>query len=154
MLQLHLLEWNLISNTVTKYLVTSFCSAAQLLTLLCFADGAKIHTAVLRLQVFHSKGPALYFLFGGWIFGFWDLSIVWLSTKNCVDNEGHGLPWTLPVPVHLVMRHVLFGAAVHLGRFELITPADFRVLDHVLSVNWVEKIQKSVFLLQVLHADI
>lgn len=125
----------------SNVLSSSFCQAPQPLTSLCLLDGTEVHTAVLKLQVFHSKSPVIYAVFEGWIFGFRELPVVWISIVDCEHNEGHGLPWTLPVPVHLAMTCISGVAAVHLCRLGHMTPADDGVLDHMLAVNWERKIQ-------------
>ena len=124
-----------------KFIVKQFLSASHITV---FADGTEVHTAVLKLQVFHSKSPFIYAVLEGWIFGLREPPVVWICTIGCVHNEGHGLPWTLPVPVHLAMTRISVVAAVHLCRLGHVTPADVGVLGHMLAVNCERKIKHSL----------
>lgn len=53
------------SETIIKFIVEQFLSSSSASHLTVLADGTEVHTAVLKLQVFHSKSPVIYAVFEG-----------------------------------------------------------------------------------------
>lgn len=53
------------SKTIIKCIVEQFLSSSSASHITVLADGTEVHTAVLKLQVFHSKSPVIYAVFEG-----------------------------------------------------------------------------------------